>query len=69
MAFAMRTASVLVCFGFAPRRELPIAGFIGVGIVEVLSTGWVFIGPVVDLLLGIVDNSAKPSWFEKKLLP
>ena len=27
--------------------------------------GWVFIGPVIDLLLGIVDNSAKPSWFEK----
>jgi hypothetical protein len=37
----------------------------GVGIAEVLPTGWVFIGPVIDLLLGIVDNSAKPSWFEK----
>ena len=37
----------------------------GVGIVEVLPTGWVFIGPVIDLLLGIVDNSAKPGWFEK----
>lgn len=71
MAFAMRTASVLVCFcfSFAAFCEPPIAGCIGVGIVEVLSTGWVFIGPVVDLLLGIVDNSAKPSWFEKKLLP
>jgi len=67
LAFAMRTASVLAdfCFGFAPLWELPIAGFIGVGIVEVLPTGWVFIGPVIDLLLGIVDNSAKPSWFER----
>jgi len=63
----MRIASVLAdfCFGFTPLWELPIAGFIGVGIVEVLPMGWVFIGPVIDLLLGIVDNSAKPSWFEK----
>jgi hypothetical protein len=70
LAFAMRTASVLVgfCFSFVHFCELPIAGFIGcigIGIVEVLPTGWVFIGPVIDLLLGIVDNSAKPSWFEK----
>jgi hypothetical protein len=67
-AFAMRTASVLAdfCFGFAPLWELPIAGFIGVGIVEVLPTGWVFIGPVIDLLLGIVDNSAGPGWSKRK---
>jgi hypothetical protein len=56
----------LLWLSFAAFCEPPIAGCIGVGIVEVLPTGWVFIGPVVDLLLGIVDNSAKPSWFEKK---
>jgi hypothetical protein len=42
---------------------LPVAGCIGVGIVDVLPAGWVFIGPVVEIL-GIMDNSAKSGWFQ-----
>jgi hypothetical protein len=37
-----------------------------VAIVAALPEGWVFIGPVVDLVLGMEDNSAKPTWFDKR---
>lgn len=69
LAVAMLTASVLVGSRFETFCELPIArvvGCIGVGIVEVLPPGWVFIGPVIDLLLGIRDNSAERNWFVTK---
>jgi hypothetical protein len=67
LAFALRTASALVgfCSSFASFCELPDADCIGVGIVDELPKGWMFIGPVVDLLLGILDNSARPIWFVK----
>lgn len=64
----MRTASVVVgsCLSFSTFWGPPTAGIIGcvgVGVVEV-PTGWVFIAPVTDLLLGMLDNSAKRSWFK-----
>jgi hypothetical protein len=63
----MRTASVLVgfCSSFAPFCELLNADCIGVGIIDELPNGWVFIGPVVDLRVGILDNPARPIWFVK----
>jgi hypothetical protein len=55
-------------FGLTFFPEVPIAGCIGVGIVEALPPGWVCIGPVVELL-GIVHNSAESVWFDRKTLP
>lgn len=72
LAFTIRIASALVgfCSGFAPFCELLDAGFIGcigVGIMDRLPKGWVFIGPVIDLLLGILDNPARPLWFKQPI--
>jgi hypothetical protein len=70
LAFAAFTASVLADFFLGtPLCVLPISP-ICVAIVAVLPEGWVFIGPVVDLVFGILvlgmeDNSAKPAWFDK----
>jgi hypothetical protein len=64
-AFAAFTASVLADFSLGtPLCVLPISP-IRVAIVAVLPEGWVFIGPVVDLILRMKDNSANPAWFDK----
>jgi hypothetical protein len=73
LAFAARTASVLVgCFVCGGSLAFPAAGIIGntcVGIVEARSSGWVLIGPVGGLLLGIVDNSLLPGSFRRGETP
>jgi len=43
-----------------------IIGNTGVGIIDARSIGWVLIGPVVGLFLGIVDNSFLPNSFKIK---
>jgi hypothetical protein len=58
-ARAVRTASSLVaiCFGCAALVFRPAVGSACIGIAELSSNGWVFIGPVVGLRLGISDNA------------
>jgi hypothetical protein len=68
LAFATRAASFLVasfCFGggafFCPSAG--IKGSTGVATFAARSTGCVLIGPVTGLLLGISDNSIRPTLF------
>jgi hypothetical protein len=59
LAFAVRTASVLVgiCSGCGAFVTLPTVGIIGVVRIQARATGCVLIGPVVGLILGMLDNS------------
>jgi hypothetical protein len=73
LAFAARTASVLVgfCFGFGVLTP-PTAGILGsagVGITEPRSIGWVLIGPGVGLSFGILANSFPPILFSSRQSP
>ena len=64
LAFATRTASVLVddfCFGDGAFVSFPP---IGVGTFEVRPTGCVLIGPVTWLLLDMLDNWMRPNSFK-----
>jgi hypothetical protein len=68
LAFAKRTASVLVRFlsgwgVFFHLSTVGIKGNTGVAIFEARSIGCVFIGPVT---LGILDNSICASLFKRK---
>jgi hypothetical protein len=58
LAFAVRTASVLVgiCSGCGAFVTLPTVGIIGVVRIQARATGCVLIGPVVGLILGMLDN-------------
>jgi hypothetical protein len=72
LAFATRTASVLVgfCFGWdAGAARLSTVGILGstcVGIVEARSAGCILIGPVTVLFLGMSDNSFLPNLFKRQ---
>jgi len=68
LAFAVRTASVLVgiCSGCGAFVTLPTVGIIGVVKIQARDMGCVLIGPVVGLILGILDNSFLPSSFKTK---
>jgi len=59
LALAVRTASVLVgiCSGCSAFVTLPTVGIIGVVRIQARATGCVLIGPVVGLILGMLDNS------------
>jgi hypothetical protein len=64
LAFATRTASVLVdgfCFGRGAFVNFPP---IGVGAFEARPTGCVLIGPVTGLPLGMLDNWIRPNSFK-----
>jgi hypothetical protein len=64
LAFATRTASVLVdgfCFGGGAFVNFPP---IGVGAFEARPTGCVLIGPVTGLPLGMLDNWIRPNSFK-----
>jgi hypothetical protein len=41
-----------------------IIGNTGVGIIDARSIGWILMGPVVGLFLGIADNSFLPNSFK-----
>ena len=69
LAFAARTSSALVGSGFgcAAFFNFPTVGIIGrtgVEIIDARSVGCVLIGPVVNLSLGMVDNSLQPRSFK-----
>ena len=68
LAFAVRTNSVLVgiCSGCGAFVTLPTVGIIGVVRIQARATGCVLIGPVVGLILGMLDNSFLPSSFKTK---
>jgi hypothetical protein len=68
LAFAARTASVLVgiCSGCGAFVTLPTVGIIGVVKSKARAVGCVLIGPVVGLILGMLDNSFLPSSFKTK---
>ena len=68
LAFAVRTASVLVgiCSGCGAFVTLPTVGIIGVVKIQARDMGCVLIGPVVGLILGMLDNSVLPGSFKKK---
>jgi hypothetical protein len=64
LAFATRTASVLVddfCFGDGAFVNFPP---IDVGAFEVCPTGCVLIGPVTGLTLDMLDNWMRPNSFK-----
>jgi hypothetical protein len=70
LAFARRIASALVvgfCFGavFCPLTA-SIFGNTGVDTAQARSMGWVLIGPVAGLFLGMVDNSFLLNSFERE---
>jgi hypothetical protein len=68
LAFAVRTASVLIgiCSGCGAFVTHPTVGIIGVVRIQARATGCVLIGPVVGLILGMLDNSFLPSSFKTK---
>jgi hypothetical protein len=68
LAFAVRTASVLVgiCSCWGAFVTLPTVGSIGVVRIQARAMGCVLIGPVVGLILGMLDNSFLPSSFKTK---
>jgi len=65
LAFAVRAASVLVgnCSGCGVFVTFPTVGIIGVVRLQARATGCVLIGPVVGLILGMLDNSFLPNCF------
>jgi hypothetical protein len=65
----VRIASVLVgaCFDCGAFVTLPIVGITGVVRIRGSAMGWVLIGPVVGLILGMLDNSFLPGSFKTNL--
>jgi hypothetical protein len=67
-AFSARTASVFVgiCFGCGARFTFPTDDIIGITADRI---GCILIGPLVGLILGMVDNSFLPNLFNRQTKP